>query len=69
MNPPIQPWQSKLNWVGILTFLDGVVRLAMDADWTTADVDKFLLVVSGAIVFILRTWFTKGPTILTPIKV
>ena len=66
---PIQPWQSKLNWVGILTFLDGVVRLAMDQEWTTADADKFLLAISGALVFVLRTWFTSTPTTLTPIKV
>ena len=66
---PVHPWQSKINWVAFITFAIGVVTLAMDADWTTADIDKGLLAVIGALNFVLRTWFTTVPTTLTPIKV
>lgn len=70
MDPkPIVPWKSKLNWVAVITFAIGVATLAMDKDWTTADADKFLLALIGALNFVLRTWFTTVPTTLTPIKV
>jgi hypothetical protein len=66
---PVHPWQSKLNGLGLLTLIVGIVQIVMDSELTSADVDKVLLVVIGALTVILRTFFTKGPTTFTPIKV
>lgn len=59
---PKSPWTSKLNMVALLTLAAGIVSLVMDSEITTADVDKFLLMLVGGITFVLRTWFTTSPT-------
>lgn len=56
--------KSKINWVGIITALIGVLGLTSSLDLST-DVMKIILFVSGTLTVILRTFFSGEPLTLT----
>jgi hypothetical protein len=58
-------WQSKINWLGLLTCLLG---MTMDPDfqrylgeWVSSEWSGKLVSISGMLVVVLRTWATSIP--------
>lgn len=54
---------SKLNWVGIITALIGILGLTSQLD-LSAETMKWILFIVGALTVILRTFFS-GTTLTT----
>ena len=56
--------KSKINWVGIITALIGVLGLTSQLDLST-EAMKIILFVSGTLTVVLRTFFSGEPLSLT----
>ena len=52
-------FSSKLNWLGMIQVAIGVLQLASNIQHIT--VQTLILLVSGALTIILRTFFTSQP--------
>jgi len=57
--PETKTWyQSKLVWIGALQLAAGGLDSLMKVDDIPPDVYKWLLMLSGLVTVIMRTWFT-----------
>ena len=65
---PKPVWHSKINWAAAITAAIGIIQLAVDQEWTSADADKILLVVSSGLTIVLRTFFTSTTLTFNPEK-
>lgn len=49
--------QSKINWVGVITALTGILGLTSQLD-LSAETMKWILFIVGALTVVLRTFFS-----------
>ena len=58
-----KPWyQSKVVWLGVATTLLGVIPVIQEMiAKSPVNADSVLTALAGAIVVILRVWFTNAP--------
>lgn len=58
------PLKSKLNWLGILTIVVGLIPKVQDM--IPDNLKPYAVALVGIATVILRTFFTSTPTTLTP---
>ena len=51
-------WQSKLVWIGTLQMMAGGLDSLMSVEDIPPELYKWLLMFSGVVTVIMRTWFT-----------
>lgn len=59
-----KPWYtSKLNWLGMVTFVVGVAELLGNSGMLSPEISASLLSAVGAAILILRPFTNKGVTL------